>query len=168
MDPSLITDGPGTLRCADAPGTPCNPNVAPCLFNVVTDPCERNDVAADYPQVVVLMMDKVRVYNSSPLPIVHRCVRRKSRGTISQWSLCSMGRLMLSCTYPTKFSLINCSHALSKFGSWKTASLPGKFQLTFTRIKFDSPSHRKNIKNYLRKQINTFVVGQKRSTNHST
>ncbi|GAV06245.1 hypothetical protein RvY_16266 [Ramazzottius varieornatus] len=67
LNTSLIVSTPGAIRC-ESSEIPCDPNLAPCLFDVVVDPCERNNIAADNPDVVELMMEKLLAYNSTALP----------------------------------------------------------------------------------------------------
>ena len=50
-----------TVKCADRiPGLPkCNMTTSPCLFNVVKDPCEFNNIAKDNPKLVKAMQAKL-------------------------------------------------------------------------------------------------------------
>ncbi|XP_052873087.1 arylsulfatase B-like [Anopheles cruzii] len=43
-----------TLQCQNAaePDRPCEPLVAPCLFNLLEDPCERRNIAQQHPAIV--------------------------------------------------------------------------------------------------------------------
>ena len=69
IDPALIEGTPGALRCDDVgKNTPCHPNVGPCLFDVISDPCERNNIASDQPEIVKVLIEKLRAYNSTAVP----------------------------------------------------------------------------------------------------
>ncbi|XP_015930738.1 arylsulfatase B [Parasteatoda tepidariorum] len=43
----------------------CDPNEAPCLFNVAADPCEYNNLASQYPRIVKSMMKIISNYNET-------------------------------------------------------------------------------------------------------
>ncbi|XP_055353930.1 arylsulfatase B-like isoform X2 [Paramacrobiotus metropolitanus] len=69
----INADLPAVVRC-DPPepsNIDCNRHTAPCLFDLERDPCERNNIAKHYPDVVKLMLDKLHKYNATgvhPLP----------------------------------------------------------------------------------------------------
>lgn len=46
----------------------CNPLVAPCLFDIVNDPCETTNVATKYPKIVNKLKAKLRYYSSIAAP----------------------------------------------------------------------------------------------------
>ncbi|GAV00698.1 hypothetical protein RvY_11510-1 [Ramazzottius varieornatus] len=68
LNTSLLTDAPGRLHCNATKMTLCLPDIMPCLFDVVVDPCERINIALEHPEIIKLMMDKVNFYNSSASP----------------------------------------------------------------------------------------------------
>lgn len=62
---------PLQINCKGTPGmeiTPCNPQVAPCLFDVVADPCEQDNLAATNPDMVAFLTAKVAAYNETAVP----------------------------------------------------------------------------------------------------
>ena len=48
---------------------PCVPIVSDCLFDLVNDPCETNNIAASYPSMLQLLQNKIAVYNQSVFPV---------------------------------------------------------------------------------------------------
>ncbi|XP_041784713.1 arylsulfatase B-like isoform X1 [Anopheles merus] len=58
-----------TLRCAeDVQAIPCEPLVKPCLFNVVEDPCERVNLADEYPELLKDLQSDVERFKRDALP----------------------------------------------------------------------------------------------------
>lgn len=56
----------------------CNPLRAPCLFDIVADPCERRNLAAKRSGVVTLMEDAVDRFRRTALPPRNRPSDRRS------------------------------------------------------------------------------------------
>ncbi|XP_014290854.1 arylsulfatase B [Halyomorpha halys] len=52
----------------DSSFTECDPLLSPCLFNVIDDPCEFNNVAKEYPLKLKELLDKLAEYNSTAVP----------------------------------------------------------------------------------------------------
>ncbi|XP_017766449.1 PREDICTED: arylsulfatase J [Eufriesea mexicana] len=46
----------------------CKPLEAPCLFNVLTDPCEDNNVIDEYPSVLPAILEELRRLNATAVP----------------------------------------------------------------------------------------------------
>ncbi|XP_055333730.1 arylsulfatase B-like [Paramacrobiotus metropolitanus] len=46
----------------------CVPHLSPCLFDLVNDPCELNNIAASYPSMLQLLRDKITAYNATGIP----------------------------------------------------------------------------------------------------
>ncbi|XP_069692179.1 arylsulfatase B-like isoform X1 [Periplaneta americana] len=60
-----------TVSCPElSDETACNPisNSEPCLFDLVEDPCEKNNVASSHPDVVQTMMEMLSKYQESLVP----------------------------------------------------------------------------------------------------
>lgn len=55
-----------TVKCADRdPSLPdCTLKTSPCLYNVIDDPCEFNNVAAKHPDIVDRLLKKLLDYAS--------------------------------------------------------------------------------------------------------
>ncbi|XP_049271859.1 arylsulfatase J-like [Rhipicephalus sanguineus] len=50
------------------PAKACQPTAAPCLFDLHEDPCEYNDVAAERPELVKSLLEKLRRYEDASMP----------------------------------------------------------------------------------------------------
>jgi hypothetical protein len=50
----------------------CKPWVSACLFDLTNDPCEQNNIAASYPSMLHLIMDKIHAYNATSFPAGNR------------------------------------------------------------------------------------------------
>ncbi|XP_077553937.1 arylsulfatase B-like isoform X2 [Haemaphysalis longicornis] len=51
-----------------SPESTCNSVLAPCLFDIVEDPCEYNNLASDKPQVVDRLLSRLEHYRSGSVP----------------------------------------------------------------------------------------------------
>ncbi|GFT42622.1 arylsulfatase B [Nephila pilipes] len=52
------------IECNGTPETAneCNPLETPCLFNITADPCEMNNIAFQYPEIVRSMLNNIKAY----------------------------------------------------------------------------------------------------------
>ncbi|KAG5890787.1 hypothetical protein JTB14_007181 [Gonioctena quinquepunctata] len=46
----------------------CKPLAAPCLFNILEDPCEKNNLAEKYPNILQSLIEKLKRYNETAVP----------------------------------------------------------------------------------------------------
>ena len=63
------------IKCNFPPGaevSPCRPWERACLFDLINDPCETNNIAASNPVLVNLLAQKVALYNQTAMPSVTR------------------------------------------------------------------------------------------------
>lgn len=83
-----------TLKCTmPTNSTPCEPmiNSKPCLFDLETDPCERNNLADSYPEVLLEMLGLVKKYEATLVPQLNKPADvegadpRKFNNTWSPW-----------------------------------------------------------------------------------
>jgi hypothetical protein len=83
-----------TVTCTVRPdATPCNPITvsSPCLFDLKTDPCETNNLASVYPEVLQEMVDLVSKYELTLVPQLNKppdvdgSDPRKFNNTWSPW-----------------------------------------------------------------------------------
>lgn len=51
-------------------GSSCNPYDQPCLFNVVDDPCEMNNLANEKREIVQEMLERLHSYNETAQDII--------------------------------------------------------------------------------------------------
>lgn len=59
-----------TVQCNDGNRfVNCNPTVAPCLFNILEDPCELNNLAFSHPAKVNFLLDRLNKHISDIVPI---------------------------------------------------------------------------------------------------
>ena len=64
---SLIEEA--TVKCNRSLNvTPCNPLAAVCLFNIVEDPCESNNLAAIFPEKTNFLRSKLNAYVKTIVP----------------------------------------------------------------------------------------------------
>lgn len=58
-----------TISCSNIENiVACNPLESPCLFDVINDECEQNNLAEKYPNILKTMMIRLQDYNSSAVP----------------------------------------------------------------------------------------------------
>jgi hypothetical protein len=83
-----------TLNCTvPTDSTPCDPTNSsrPCLFDLETDPCERNNLADSHPEVLLEMLDLVKKYEATLVPQLNKppdvegSDPRKFNNTWSPW-----------------------------------------------------------------------------------
>lgn len=53
-----------TLSCNDIPRSPCNPLRGPCLFNLIDDPCENQDLSRQEPAVLQRLQSRLHYHES--------------------------------------------------------------------------------------------------------
>ncbi|XP_055337737.1 arylsulfatase B-like isoform X2 [Paramacrobiotus metropolitanus] len=88
---NLVVDSPGALSCGQLKNDrPCDASVAPCLFDVVQDPCEYNNLAEQLPDVVDLLLGKIRKYNataaiSQNVPLDPKAKASLNNGLMQPW-----------------------------------------------------------------------------------
>lgn len=56
-----------TVTCGTKQGNKCNPLTKVCLFDVVNDPCELNNLAEKYPNIVKILTTRLLEFNASAL-----------------------------------------------------------------------------------------------------
>ncbi|XP_055333762.1 arylsulfatase B-like [Paramacrobiotus metropolitanus] len=69
-DPQTVWT-PLAVDCVFPPGvevSKCAPHLSDCLFDLVNDPCELNNIAASYPSMLKTLKDKIAVYNTTFFP----------------------------------------------------------------------------------------------------
>ena len=82
-----------TISCNEKknPINVCNPLQFPCLFNIIDDPCERNNLAKKFPEVLKKLVEQMNtlVKNSVPsrrIPFTDpNCDPNLHNGTWSSW-----------------------------------------------------------------------------------
>lgn len=52
--------------------TPCDPKVKPCLFNLLEDPCEYNNLANEKSDILQRLLTKLNEYRETAMPIRNR------------------------------------------------------------------------------------------------
>ena len=50
----------------------CEPKKAPCLFHIPTDPCEYKNIADKSPEIVQVLLDRIKVYASGAVKPVNK------------------------------------------------------------------------------------------------
>merc|ERR1719369_28610 len=51
--------------------TSCDPEAAPCLFNIKHDPCEYHNLASIEPDVLQMLVEKMIAYNLTAVPSIN-------------------------------------------------------------------------------------------------
>ncbi|XP_055593883.1 arylsulfatase B [Uranotaenia lowii] len=57
-----------SINCGNIVGNHCNPLEEPCLFDVEKDPCEMENLADQFPEVLAMMLDRLEAYNETAVP----------------------------------------------------------------------------------------------------
>ncbi|XP_058835002.1 arylsulfatase B [Topomyia yanbarensis] len=57
-----------SVQCIGMRKTNCNPLKAPCLFDIVRDPCELDNMAEKYPTILESMLKKLDAHNATAVP----------------------------------------------------------------------------------------------------
>lgn len=65
-------------ECGQVPVKDCHPLQEPCLFNVHVDPCERENIAAENPQIVRKMARRLEEYRKTMVPPLNKPPTRKA------------------------------------------------------------------------------------------
>ncbi|XP_060530121.1 arylsulfatase I-like [Cylas formicarius] len=68
VDQMNILRGQALVKCNKISQAKCDPLKAPCLFNIVDDPCEDNNVADVYEDILRDLQDTLAGYNKTALP----------------------------------------------------------------------------------------------------
>lgn len=56
-----------TVTCTNKTINKCNPLIKPCLFDVISDPCELNNLANNYPNIVKSLVTRLLEFNASSI-----------------------------------------------------------------------------------------------------
>ncbi|GFN78880.1 arylsulfatase [Plakobranchus ocellatus] len=64
-DPIIVKCGP---KPSNDTVEKCQPDEAPCLFNLRKDPCEYNNLASEFPNIVWKLQERLANYNSTMVP----------------------------------------------------------------------------------------------------
>ena len=94
IDNRLLNVTKYSLQCRkpskdDQITNPCKAALAPCLFDVETDPCEQYNIAHVFPNTTEMLMSKIRKYNESAVQsiVLRPDPRAKGTGLIQPWIL---------------------------------------------------------------------------------
>ncbi|XP_055343843.1 arylsulfatase B-like isoform X2 [Paramacrobiotus metropolitanus] len=66
---------PTSVECNFPEGTEvtqCRPYLSDCLFDLINDPCETNNIASSYPNLLQTLKQKISVYNQSVFPFQNK------------------------------------------------------------------------------------------------
>lgn len=55
------------MTCASKPLNKCNPLSKPCLFDVLADPCEFNNIADKFPNILKTLQTRLLEFNASSI-----------------------------------------------------------------------------------------------------
>jgi hypothetical protein len=61
-----------TVCNKNTPVTKCEPRSSPCLFNIIDDPCEMNNLAESYPEKVEYLLSGLKRYSEVMIPSIRK------------------------------------------------------------------------------------------------
>lgn len=61
-----------TMCNKNTPVTKCEPRTSPCLFNIIDDPCEMNNLAESFPQKVEFLLNGLKRYSNVMVPSIRK------------------------------------------------------------------------------------------------
>ena len=61
-----------TMCNKNSPVTKCNPRSSPCLFNIIDDPCEMNNLAESYPEKVEYLFSGLKRFSKVMVPSIRK------------------------------------------------------------------------------------------------
>ncbi|GFS13766.1 arylsulfatase J-like [Elysia marginata] len=70
-----VGGSPVKVKCGPRPSnasTNCRPTVSPCLYHVLSDPCEYNNIAAQQPHIVKKLLASLKQYESTMVPMLNK------------------------------------------------------------------------------------------------
>ena len=79
----------------------CEPKIAPCLFHIPSDPCEYNNIAAQRPEIVQVLLRRIDEYASSAVEPVNKPADKQANpalhgGVLVPWQDPSLLWMILS------------------------------------------------------------------------
>lgn len=66
------------VSCGKTNGTVCKPLLEPCLFHIDSDPCEIDNVANKYPEIMKLMTRRIKMHAKTMVPPINKPPTRKA------------------------------------------------------------------------------------------
>ncbi|CAN7997353.1 unnamed protein product [Ixodes pacificus] len=66
------------VSCGKTNGTVCKPLLEPCLFRIDSDPCEIDNVANKYPEIMKLMTQRIEMHAKTMVPPINKPPTRKA------------------------------------------------------------------------------------------
>lgn len=66
------------VSCGRTNGTACKPLLEPCLFRIDSDPCERDNIAKKYPDIMQLMKERIQVHAKTMVPPINKPPMRRA------------------------------------------------------------------------------------------
>uniref|UniRef100_V5ID93 Putative arylsulfatase j-like protein n=2 Tax=Ixodes ricinus TaxID=34613 RepID=V5ID93_IXORI len=66
------------VSCGKTNGTVCKPLLEPCLFRIDSDPCEIDNVASKYPEIMKLMTQRIEMHAKTMVPPINKPPTRKA------------------------------------------------------------------------------------------
>ncbi|XP_026682470.1 uncharacterized protein LOC103513493 isoform X2 [Diaphorina citri] len=74
LDPSAMRKlrDAASIQCGPVKEVPCEPQIAPCLFDIKNDPCEKNNLADRYPDVLSQMEKELANINRTAVAPINK------------------------------------------------------------------------------------------------